>query len=89
MRKNNLLRGLLFVSGILLSYFANAQTNPTAQSLPYSQNFGTTTFSTMPTGMASWGGLNGASITTQTLAEGSEPTDTATVTDQATITTTA
>ena len=39
MRKNNLLRGLLIVSGILLSYFAQAQSNPTAQTLPYSQDF--------------------------------------------------
>lgn len=79
MRKNNLLRGLLIVSGILLSYFAKAQTNPTAQTLPYSQNFGTTTFSTMPTGMAAWSGLNGANVTSQGLAESSAPTANATV----------
>jgi len=34
------------------------QTNPSAQSIPYSQNFGTTTFTSMPTGMAAWSGLS-------------------------------
>ena len=56
MRKNNLLRGLLFVSGILLSYFANAQTNPTAQSLPYLQDFSGVahTSTTYPAGWQGW-----------------------------------
>ncbi|MCW5920775.1 MAG: HYR domain-containing protein [Saprospiraceae bacterium] len=72
---------------VLLSAFALlwgntmwAQTNPPAQSLPYSQNFGTTTFTAMPTGWAAWNGLNGGSITTQALAEASVPTGNATVT---------
>lgn len=57
-----------------------AQTNPTPQSLPYTQNFGSATFTTMPTGMASWNGLNGGAITSQSLAEASVPTGDATVT---------
>lgn len=55
------------------------QTNPTAQTLPYSQNFGTTTFTSMPTGMAAWGGLSGAAISTQALAESSNATSNATL----------
>ncbi|HRI41465.1 MAG TPA: hypothetical protein PLW54_07260, partial [Bacteroidia bacterium] len=56
MRKNNLLRGLLIVSGILLSYFAQAQSNPTAQSLPYSQDFSGVahTSTTYPAGWQGW-----------------------------------
>ena len=56
------------------------QTNPTAQSLPYSQSFGTTTFSTIPSGMASWSGLSGAGLTSQTTAEASAPSANATLT---------
>ena len=47
------------------------QTNPTAQSLPYSQNFGTSTFSAMPAGMAAWTG--GGNKTTQASAETGTP----------------
>jgi hypothetical protein len=56
------------------------QTNPTAQDLPYSQNFGTSTFTTMPTGMAAWSGLSGASLTTLANAEASSPSSNATLT---------
>ncbi|MCK6613714.1 MAG: T9SS type A sorting domain-containing protein [Ignavibacteriaceae bacterium] len=56
------------------------QTNPAAQSLPYTQNFGTSTFTTMPAGMAAWNGLSGATITTQSGAEGSSPSGNGTVT---------
>lgn len=47
------------------------QTNPTAQSLPYSQNFGTSTFTSMPAGMAAW--TAGGNRTTQATAEGALP----------------
>lgn len=56
-----------------------AQTNPTPQALPYTQNFGSSTFTSMPTGMAAWNGVSGASTTTQALAEASSPTGDATV----------
>ena len=63
-----------------LSAFSFAQTNPTPQSLPYTQSFGTTTFTSMPAGTASWNGLSGASINTQALAEASSPSGDAGVT---------
>jgi hypothetical protein len=56
-----------------------AQTAPTAQSLPFNVNFGTTTFTTIPAGVAVWNGLNGGSVSTQALAEGSAPTANATL----------
>lgn len=67
---------------LLLSVFPRllAQTNPAPQALPYSQNFGSSTFTAMPTGMAAWNGLNGGAITSQALAEASAPTGDATVT---------
>jgi hypothetical protein len=56
-----------------------AQTNPAAQSLPVSQNFGAATFTTMPTGFAAWNGINGGSVTSQALAEASAPVSNATI----------
>ena len=61
------------------------QTNPTPQALPYSQNFGTTTFTAMPSGMAAWSGISGAGVTTQALAEASVPNANATLTATSTI----
>jgi hypothetical protein len=59
---------------------AQAQSNPTAQALPYTQDFGTTTFTTAPAGVAVWNGLSGGTINSQALAEGSAPTGNATIT---------
>jgi len=59
-----------------------AQTNPVPQSLPYTQDFGTTTFASMPDGMASWNGINGGSTSSLLLAETSSPLDNATITAQ-------
>ena len=73
----NLLLPILLLG---LSAFCIAQTNPTPQSLPYTQSFGTTTFTSMPAGAASWNGLSGASINTQALAEASAPTGNAGIT---------
>jgi predicted extracellular nuclease len=47
----------------------NAQTNPSPQTIPYSQNFGTVGFSTPNTGMASWTGSGTRPYTTQAAAE--------------------
>lgn len=58
---------------------ANAQTNPTAQSLPYTQNFGTSTFTSMPTGMAAWT-PTGGNRTTQAAAQSAAPNGNASVT---------
>ena len=64
------------------------QSNPTAQSLPYSVNFGTTTFTTLPAGVAAWNGVSGGSASTQALAEASTPTGNATITTATASTTT-
>lgn len=64
-----------------------AQTNPTAQALPYSQNFGTTTFTSMPAGMAAWNTF-GSNLTTQAAAEASVPGANATIAAQTASTTT-
>jgi hypothetical protein len=71
---------------LLISYYllviphgAHTQTLPVSQNLPYSQNFGTTSFSSFPSGVQGWNGLNGGSISTQALAEASTPTGNATI----------
>ncbi len=51
---------------------------PTAQNLPYTQDFGTSTFTTMPAGTGVFQG--GSNFTTQSSAEGSTPTTAATLT---------
>jgi autotransporter-associated beta strand protein len=56
---------------------SSAQTAPVAQSLPFTQNFGTATFTSMPVGMAAWSGAN---KTTQALAETGTYTGNATLT---------
>jgi hypothetical protein len=62
-------------------------TNPTAQSLPYSQNFGTASFSSLPNGWATWA-FSGASATTRNSAETSSPTANSSAITAATATTT-
>jgi len=63
-------------------------TNPTPQSLPYVQNFGTAAFSSLPAGIAAWNGLNGGSISTSALAASSTPSGDATVVSRTAVTTT-
>ncbi len=58
------------------------QSNPAPQILPYTQNFGTAAFSSLPAGFGAWNGVSGASTTSQTAAEASIPTGNATVTAQ-------
>lgn len=65
---------------IATAKFVFAQTNPTAQTIPYTQSFGGSQFNTLPSGWAAWNGLSGASVTTQSSAEGSAPIGDATVT---------
>src|SRR5215813_4096766 len=81
-RRSSRLRGLSIVPGILfvMAGSAWAQTNPAIQSLPYSQSWGTATFTSMPAGTAGWNGVNGGTVSTQALAEASAPTGDATVT---------
>lgn len=45
---------LLLISFFCFNKNVNAQTNPTAQNLTYTQNFGTTTFTSCPAGIGSW-----------------------------------
>jgi endonuclease I len=68
---------------------AAAQTNPSAQTLPYSQDFGTVAFSALPAGIAAWSGLNGATVNTLADASSSAPTTDATVAASTTAGTTA
>ncbi|SHK41985.1 YDG domain-containing protein [Epilithonimonas mollis] len=64
--KKSILMPLVF---LLVYGNVRGQTNPAAQTLPYTQNFGTAAFSAAPTGMAVWGI---ASVpTTTALAESS------------------
>lgn len=58
---------------------ALAQNAPTPQNIPYQQDFGTAAFSTLPSGMVAWNGLNGGTVNTLSLAEASSPTGNATV----------
>ncbi len=64
---------------------ASGPTNPTPQSLPYTQDFGTTSFATYPTGFAGWNGLDGGAIADQTTARATVPTGNATLTAQGTV----
>lgn len=66
------------ILGISLGVFS--QTLPISQTLPYTQNFGTASFSTYPAGVQGWNGLNGGSVSTQALAEASNPTGNAPIT---------
>ena len=68
---------LLSVLFSALSVFG--QTNPTAVSIPYKQDFGVSTFTSLPIGFACWNGLNGGTISTQNAAENSVPTGNATI----------
>ena len=59
---------------------ALCQTNPAPQVPPYSQDFGTVSFNTLPAGLAAWGGLSGGSVSSVAAASASIPTADATVT---------
>lgn len=75
---------LLILTGLPLS----AQTNPAPQTIPYTQDFGSSTFTTPPVGFAVWNGLSGDTTNTQALAEGSAPIGNATLAAQTATTTT-
>jgi endonuclease I len=55
-----------------------AQTPPQPQPLPYTQDFGTGLFSTLPAGVAAWSGLSGGSISSSASAGNSAPSSDAT-----------
>ena len=72
--------GLVAAAVLAMSGAAQAQTSPTAQNLPFSVNFGSASFTSLPAGVAVWNGLNGGSVSSQALAEASAPTGNATLT---------
>jgi len=63
----------LFIPAMMLGWGLFAQTNPAAQALPYSQDFGATTFTTPKTGMAAWTGSGTHPYNTLAAAEVSQP----------------
>jgi endonuclease I len=62
---------LLSLFSFFCIFVINAQTNPTALTLPVLEDFGTTTFSTTRPGMASWTGDGARPYITQAAAEAS------------------
>ena len=66
--------GLMTVSLALVACSAVfGQTNPAALTPPFTQGWGSTTFTTMPAGFAAWNGLSGGTVNTQAKAEASVP----------------
>ncbi len=73
-------RRLSWLAGVVaLVGTAAAQTQPPAQALPYAQDFGSVPFTTLPAGLAAWGGLSGDSVNTPMDAASSVPTADATI----------
>lgn len=69
------------LSALCISSFSVwSQTHPLPRSLPYTESFGTTSFSTLPPGWAVWNGINGSTITSLSAAEASVPTGDAVLT---------
>jgi endonuclease I len=66
------MRKFLLLFCLAVSSVAMAQTNPAPLTLPVSENFGTTTFTTARPGMAAWTGSGTRPYTTQALAEASD-----------------
>ncbi|MCX6137928.1 MAG: endonuclease [Ignavibacteriales bacterium] len=73
------------VAAMLSTSILVGQTNPTPQTLPVSQDFGTSGFTSMPPGFVIWNGISGTVVNTQVLAETSAPTGNATITAAAII----
>ncbi len=79
----------ILLSWILLGIsILSAQTQPSPQPIPFATTFGTTSFSTLPSGLITWNGLSGDSINTLAKAESSTPNGNATVSTQSAPTTT-
>ena len=80
------LLSLLAMVLVLVAHRAMAQTNPTAQALPYTQDFGAASFSSLPAGFATWA-ANGDNTVSQTDAENSAPSANSTAITSRTTTT--
>lgn len=76
----------LFCALVFFSSQLFSQINPPPRAINFTENFGTTGFTTLPSGFAAWNGLNGNSLDTQAEAESSVPTGNATVGSRATTT---
>ncbi|WKZ65792.1 MAG: delta-60 repeat domain-containing protein [Flavobacteriales bacterium] len=74
------LRALLGAALTGAALCAQAQTNPSPRSLPFTEAFPSGTFNTYPSGFQGWNGVNGGSTTTLALAAASTPTGNATLT---------
>ena len=72
---------LLLFSAILWFFTArsNAQTNPTARSIPFTEAFSSSAFTTYPSGFQGWNGVSGGAVTSQAMAESSAATGNATL----------
>ncbi|MEO0017016.1 MAG: Extracellular ribonuclease [Verrucomicrobiota bacterium] len=74
------LRSPWWLAGVVaLVGTAAAQTQPSAQALPYAQDFGGVPFTTLPAGLAAWGGLSGVGVNTPADAAASAATADASV----------
>lgn len=76
----SLSRSFFHIAVILIATApAFGQSNPAVLTLPVDQQWGVAGFTTPPAGFAAWGGLSGAGITSQALAESSTPTANASI----------
>lgn len=78
----------LFCAFVFFSSQLFSQTNPAPRAINFFENFGTTGFTTLPSGFAAWNGLNGNTLDTQVEAETSVPSGDAIIGSRATTTTT-
>ena len=79
---------ILFVVVTVFSLSVFSQTNPSPRAVNFFEDFGTTGFSTLPSGFAAWNGLNGGSVNSQTDAASSSPSGNATVASRTAVETT-
>ncbi len=86
-KSDSIKRFFSLIAMSLCTLLGTAQTNPSAQSLPYSQNFGTSAFSTLPAGFAAWT-VSSPPMSSQSSAEASTPNGDATVTSATSVQTT-
>ena len=89
MAKRLIFRLLLGLLACAAGFHVEAQTNPAPRALPYTQDFGATSFATVPAGLAAWNGVNGNTVDTLAEAAASVPTSDATLTAATALQTTA
>ncbi len=72
-------RGALAIGLLAGAVTSQAQTNPTARAIPFTEAFPASAFTTYPSGFQGWNGLSGATVTSQAMAESSAATGNATL----------